>query len=127
MSRWKILLDRVLPWSIQLSAIILIGLVFFLGVRSERTGFVREVIDPGFRRLSDPVLNAFRAKPPAVEGIRLELDSASYDSLIALSEKAFIARMVHEKGNAILKATLWSGDKEIPVVIGLRDGTALQG
>ena len=38
------------------ATLVLIGLVFYLGARSERSGFVQEVLDPGFRRLSDPVL-----------------------------------------------------------------------
>ncbi|HMC96676.1 MAG TPA: hypothetical protein VKG92_03425, partial [Flavobacteriales bacterium] len=45
-------------------ALLLIGLVYFLGIRSERTGFVREVLDPGLKRITQPVLNAFRGGPP---------------------------------------------------------------
>ena len=85
-------LDRsrkmILPL-LNLAALVLIGLIYALGVRSERTGFVRDVIDPGFRKLSDPVLNAFRGKPPPVAQLSLELDGAAWDSLNVLAELAF--------------------------------------
>lgn len=47
-------------------ALVLITWVYFLGIRSERTGFVDRVLDPGIKRLTRPVLNAFRGRPPEV-------------------------------------------------------------
>ena len=126
-ARLKAKASKLLPWLSQLVAIVLIGLVFFLGVRSERTGFVREVIDPGFRKLRDPVLNAFRAKPPEVNVLRIQLDPANFDSLIALSDKALNTRSVPVDGNAVLMATIHIGEREVPVVLGLREGTAIPG
>lgn len=126
-ARLKAKASKLLPWLSQLVAIVLIGLVFFLGVRSERTGFVREVIDPGFRKLRDPVLNAFRAKPPEVNVLRIQLDPANFDSLMALSDKALNTRSVPVDGNAVLMATIHIGEREVPVVLGLREGTAIPG
>lgn len=63
--RW--LLDRSAP----LLALLLLLLVYFLGVRTERSGFVHQVLDPGLKRITRPVLNAFRGGAPAVEGIEL--------------------------------------------------------
>ena len=69
---WKHRASRIGVPLLQIAAIVLIGLVYFLGIRSERTGFVRDVIDPGFRKLSDPVLNVFRGKPPPVADITVQ-------------------------------------------------------
>jgi hypothetical protein len=123
----KAFVEGAVPLLTQLAALVLLGLVFYLGVRSERTGFVREVIDPGFRKLRDPVLNVFRAKPPRVDLIRLELPPASFDSLHALSESALKARMALAADNASLAGTLHLHDREIPVVVGLREGAAPPG
>lgn len=112
---------------LQIAALMLIGLVFYLGIHSERSGFVREVIDPGFRKLSDPVLNAFRRKPPPVTLLRLELDSASMDSLRSLGKRALQERRVRRQGNASFSATLRLGDRVIPAVVGLREGASLPG
>lgn len=71
------------------ATLVLIGLIFYLGTRTERSGFMREVIDPGFRRLSTPVLKAFRGKPPPVTRLELEMDPASWDSLEAWCDRAF--------------------------------------
>ena len=62
-------------------ALLLIGLVYFLGVRSERTGFVREVLDPGLKRIAQPVLNAFRGAPPKLPLLHLVIDEALLDSM----------------------------------------------
>ena len=68
-----------------LVSLVLIGLVFYLGARSERSGFIRDVVDPGWRSLSNPVLNAFRGRPPAVARIDLHLAPAAWDSIEARS------------------------------------------
>lgn len=124
---WKHIAQRTSSWLLQLATLALIGLVFFLGVRSERTGFVREVIDPGFRKLSAPVLNAFRGRPPAVPRIELELDSLSLDSLLTLTERAFAERQVVSTGNASFAGKLRTNERELAVVISLREGAMIPG
>ncbi|MBK9534558.1 MAG: hypothetical protein IPO10_05170 [Flavobacteriales bacterium] len=42
---WRTKLYRLISWATPFLALVLIGLVYFLGVRTERTGFVREVLD----------------------------------------------------------------------------------
>ncbi len=126
-SKWKHHGERLRPWLQQLAALVLIGLVFFLGVRSERTGFVREVIDPGFRKLRDPVLNAFRAKPAPVATISIQLDPIAFDSLSRLSEEAIESHVLAVKGSAVFTGQVRIGDIEIPVVLGLREGLAPPG
>lgn len=126
-TQWQERLRRWAFWLLQVAALLLIGLVFYLGIRSERSGFVREVIDPGFRKLSDPVLNAFRRKPPPVVLLRLELDAVSLDSLKNLGKQALQHRRVHRQGNASFTTTLRLGERAVPAVIGLREGAALPG
>ena len=87
-SRWKDVLRIIDRQAAPLLALLLIGLVYFMGIRSERTGFVDEVLDPGLKRITHPVLNAFRGKPPTVPLLDLHLDVHTTDSLTALQEKA---------------------------------------
>ncbi|MBL7952154.1 MAG: hypothetical protein JNM62_10590 [Flavobacteriales bacterium] len=124
---WRRIGQRFSSGLLQFAALALIGLVFFLGVRSERTGFVREVIDPGFRKLSAPVLNAFRGKPPTVPQIMLELDSAALESLHELNDRAFSDRHVLSTGNAVFAGKLRVDGRELPVVISLREGSMIAG
>lgn len=125
--RWAEQARRIGTPMVKVAAIVLIGLVYFLGISSERTGFVRDVIDPGFRKLSDPVLNAFRDKPPPVAAIALVLDSASYDSLLVLQERALQKGRVQHDGNTLFAANVRNGDRSVPVVVGLREGLAPPG
>ncbi len=124
---WKPIGRRLSGWLLQIAALVLIGLVFFLGVRSERTGFVREVIDPGFRKLSDPVLNVFRGTPPAVARIVLEIDAASRDSLEKIMEGAFKEGRMVANSNAAFAGHLRMDDRELPVVVSLREGAVIAG
>lgn len=68
-------------WSAPAAALILIGLVYFMGIRSERTGFVDEVLDPNLKRIARPVLNAFSATPPKVPELSVGLEKEVLDSL----------------------------------------------
>ena len=74
---------RVSRRATPILALGLIGLVYFLGVRSERTGFVRDVLDPGLKRITQPVLNAFRGAPPKLPLLRLVVEEELLDSLEA--------------------------------------------
>ncbi|MEO8588872.1 MAG: hypothetical protein ABI432_05840 [Flavobacteriales bacterium] len=80
-SRLSSLSSKLLSKSTSVIALVLIGLVYFLGIRSERTGFVREVLDPSLKRIAQPVLNAFRGRPPAVMQLHLALGNTTLDSL----------------------------------------------
>lgn len=62
-------------------ALLLLVLAYFLGIRTERSGFVREVIAPVMQRVATPVLNAFRGGVPEVPQFALVLDSVAMDSL----------------------------------------------
>jgi hypothetical protein len=118
-SRWRDRVRKLVFPLLQLAAFLLIGLVYYLGIRSERTGFVRDVIDPGFRELSDPVLNAFRGSPPPVPGLSLKLDSAAWDSLLILNEVALRHGSVPRDGNTVFAGSLRTDGSEIPVVVSL--------
>lgn len=105
-------------------ALVLIALVFYLGVRSERTGFVREVLDPGLKRISRPVLNVFRGRPPEVPQLLLALDPEERDSMDALQRSALEAGWVGNDLLAHFAVTATCNDAEVPAVIGLREGPA---
>lgn len=110
--------------SVMLAAVtlVLIGLVFYLGTRSERSGFVREVIDPGFRSLSDPVLNAFRGKPPAVAQLHITMEPADFDSLELRSERAYRDQRVLGSFQSNAAARIAHGDSLVNATIMLREG-----
>lgn len=105
-------------------ALVLIALVFYLGIRSERTGFVREVLDPGLKRISRPVLNAFRGRPPEVPQLLIALDPEERDSLDALQRSALEAGWVGSDLLTHFAVTALFNDRELPAVIGLREGLA---
>lgn len=108
-------------------ALVLIGLVFYLGARTERSGFVREVLDPGFRRTIAPVLNAFRGAPPPVTRLMIRLDTAAWDSLNVRSARAFRDRRVTSAGNNGLAAQAVVDEHGTNVAIALREGPSLGG
>lgn len=64
-----------------LLALLLLGFAYFLGIRTERSGFVREVIAPVMQRMTTPVLNAFRGGVPEVPRFALVLAPEALDSL----------------------------------------------
>ncbi|HRO99588.1 MAG TPA: hypothetical protein PLN54_09170 [Flavobacteriales bacterium] len=105
-------------------ALVLIALVFYLGIRSERTGFVREVLDPGLKRISRPVLNAFRGRPPEVPQLLIALDPEERDSLDALQRSALEAGWVGSDLLAHFAVTATYNEVEVPAVIGLKEGPA---
>lgn len=129
MMQWNGERIRERAWSILLGTIslVLIGLVFYLGARSERSGFIREVIDPEFRRLSDPVLNAFRGRPPAVARLSLTMGPEALDSLEARSLRAFRDRHVDPADNQAVPTQVVYGDQEYAAQVVLRDGALLVG
>lgn len=126
-SRWTGFWQRINGPLLSIAAVVLIGLVYYLGVESERTGFVQEVLDPGFRKLSDPVLNAFRAKPPAIAKFQIQLDPVAFDSLMALSVEAFRQGHVEGPGSSVFAGTLLFGERSVPVVVGLLEGEEREG
>jgi hypothetical protein len=117
-------LRRMIRVSNTVVALVLIALVFYLGVRSERTGFVREVLDPGLKRISRPVLNAFRGRPPEVPQLLIALDPEEQDSLNALQRSALEAGWVGSELLAHFAVTATCNEVEVPAVIGLKEGPA---
>lgn len=120
--RWSELLDKVQRSAIPLVALLLIGLIYFLGIRSERTGFVSEVLDPGFKRITHPVLNAFRRKPPEVQQLRLELDSAGSDSLERTKGRVLELGWLDAADNVRLSVIATSDERSAPGVLSLHEG-----
>jgi len=144
--RWSILLRRLEHRATPIIALLLIGLVFFLGIRSERTGFVDEVLDPNLKRITHPVLNAFRGKPPAVTKLTLQMGKEEKDSLIAMQDNALTNGWIDAQDNAWLPVQAELGghrtnasvqlqagpvDRDMvprwPLVLGLQDTDTLVG
>ena len=88
----------------------MIGLIFYLGVHSERTGFVSEVLDPGFKRIVMPVLKALRGGPKAAE-LRIFIAANDLDSIAAVRERALQAGVLDEGKDTWYKVKLlWRAD-----------------
>jgi hypothetical protein len=83
----RTLLRRVVHWLLQRSApvlaLLLLLLVYFMGIRTERSGFVEQVLDPGLKRITRPVLNAFRGGVPQVDQAELILSDSAWNQLEA--------------------------------------------
>ena len=122
--RWSPKLTR---WSYHFTPVIaflLIGLVYYLGVRSERTGFVSEVLDPGLKRITQPVLNAFRGGPPPVDRIVLRITSENVDSLLAVRDSAIASGWLHADANPRYPVRVAFGEYEIDGLLNLDEGPA---
>ncbi|MCB0765070.1 MAG: hypothetical protein KDB84_10215, partial [Flavobacteriales bacterium] len=119
---WKARIDRSVRFATPVLALLLIGLVYFLGVRTERTGFVREVLDPGLKRITEPVLNAFRGGVPPVGQIKLSLDSAAMDSLERIAANAISSGWLEPEENALFAGRMMRNDSLHNVVVALRPG-----
>ena len=120
--RWNALFDKAQRYAIPLVALLLIGLVYFLGIRSERTGFVTEVLDPGFKRITHPVLNAFRGKLPFVPQLLIELEDSEADSLARLQDRLLETGWLDAQENVRLPISLALGDVELAGLITLHEG-----
>ncbi|MEO8069246.1 MAG: hypothetical protein ABI599_16225 [Flavobacteriales bacterium] len=101
---------------------ILIGGVFYLGIHSERTGFVREVLDPGLKQFVLPVLNAFRGSGPEAPQLDLLIGQESMDSLAAIRERALKAGVLSEGKDTWFPALLVFGGDSMNAKIRLKGG-----
>lgn len=119
---WIEKLKRLEYRAIPIVALLLIALVFFLGIRSERTGFVDEVLDPSLKRITYPVLNAFRGKAPAVSQMEIILDDEQKDSLNAIEDRAVVNGWLDPQDNAWIAATVLYDDISLPSQVRLREG-----
>lgn len=81
----RTLLRRFVHWLLQRSApvlaLLLLLLVYFMGIRTERNGFVEQVLDPGLKRITRPVLNVFRGGVPQVDQAELILSDSAWHQL----------------------------------------------
>ncbi|HOP43658.1 MAG TPA: hypothetical protein PLA11_09055, partial [Flavobacteriales bacterium] len=89
-------LQRLLRPFLPLVILAGLGLIYYLGVFSERTGFVREVLDPGLKRITLPVLNAFRGEDVPVDRLELLIPQPAMDSLAAIRDRALEAGVLDE-------------------------------
>lgn len=117
--RWLQKLRALLAGGLVL---LLTGLVFYLGIRSERSGFVRKVLQPGFHLISEPVLNAFRGGPPPVHELQLVLDSGAFDDLMERGERAIADGLLITGDGHGASARLLSPTHDLSVIATLRKG-----
>lgn len=120
--RWDALFETARRYVIPIVALLLIGLVYFLGIRSERTGFVTEVLDPGFKRITHPVLNAFRGRPPVVTQLAIELEDSDADSLVHAQDRILVNGWLDANENVRLPISLVIGERSLPGLIALHEG-----
>lgn len=102
---------KVLRWTRPFILLALLGGVFYLGIHSERTGFVREVLDPGLKSVVLPVLNAFRGNGPEAPQVDLLIGTAAMDSMSAIRSRALKAGVLSEGKDTWFPAMLvFDGD-----------------
>ncbi|MDQ3100786.1 MAG: hypothetical protein M3R08_05325 [Bacteroidota bacterium] len=122
--RWSHKLQRLLGQLTPVIAFLLIGLAYFLGIRTERTGFVAEVLDPNLKKITQPVLNAFRGKPPTVPRLVVSMAQDRRDSLLIARENALEAGWLYPEENPRFPVQCRFGDFALQGVLNLRDGPA---
>jgi hypothetical protein len=111
--RWRHWSQRIAQRLLPVVVLLLIGLFFYLGIYSERTGFVDQVLRPGIRGITHPVLNAFRGKPPATPDIRLDLEDETLDSLRTQLEAALDAGWLEPDEARPWPLRISLGDREL--------------
>lgn len=114
------LAERLIP----LVALLLLGLLYYLGIYSERTGFVEQVLDPSLKRVTNPVLNAFRGKPPAVPLLDIRLEDEAMDSLRNMRDRALEAGWVEADMAHPLPIELHFSEGYKVATLALREGHA---
>ncbi len=124
--RWSYKLQRVLAQLTPAIAFLLIGLVYYLGIRTERTGFVAEVLDPNLKRITQPVLNAFRGRPPSVHRLVVRMTQARMDSLLDARDRALEQGWMHPEDNPRFPVGAAFGEYEFNALLNLRDGPGEQ-
>lgn len=102
---------KVLRWTRPFIVLGLLGAIFYLGIHSERTGFVKEVLDPGLKSVVLPVLNAFRGSGPEAPQLDLLIGAAAMDSMSAIRSRALKAGVLSEGKDTWFPAMLvFDGD-----------------
>jgi len=92
-------------------AFMLVGIFFYLGIYTERTGFVKDVLDPKLKQITLPVLNAFRTQKEVSEVLSLSIAPADMDTITAIRERALLAGVLQEgKDRWFPVALVWQGD-----------------
>lgn len=120
--RMRHLQERLRTWVPQVLALLLILLAFGLGIHSERSGFVRDVLDPGLKRITLPVLNAFRGTPPPVHTLRISMEQEVIDSLSAIRDRALEAGVLNEGKDVYFPAMLHWQQDSLPATLRLKGG-----
>ncbi len=109
--RWRRHLFVVLRVARPVIILAGLGAVFYLGIHSERTGFVRDVLSPGLKRFTLPVLNALRDDQARPERLDLVIPAATLDSLRAIRDRAMEAGVLDEgKDDWDTVQVVWKGD-----------------
>lgn len=117
------------PWLPRLRALLtsgmawmLFGVVFYLGIYSERTGFVNDILDPGLKKITLPVLNAFRSDPLAVANIQLDIAPMDMDSIISIRNRALEIGVLIEGKDRWFPVQITADGKELSGKIRLKGG-----
>lgn len=116
--RW--LLHRSAP----LLALFLLLVVYFLGVRTERSGFVQQVLDPGLKRITRPVLNAFRGGAPQVDQVALLFSDSAWRVLDTLTFQVHDGTVIDTQltSLAVTAELRWNSDTMSVQVLAWNEG-----
>ncbi len=99
-------LRRMMRYLLPMVGALLVGMIYYLGIYSERTGFVDQVLDPGLKRITEPVLNAFRGKPPMVLELNIHMEEPERDSLLIVREQALDEGWLGDRSSSFFTATV---------------------
>ena len=123
------IMNRLRSWTPRLRSILtsgiawmLFGAVFYLGIHSERTGFVKEVLDPGLKKITLPVLNAFRSAPPDIPSLSFTIADSDLDTLRSIRERAIDQGVLTEGKDRWFPVAIEFGDSVSTGKIRLKGG-----
>ena len=124
--RWSRKLQRLIAHLVPVIALLLIAMAYYLGIRTERTGFVAEVLDPNLKKITQPVLNAFRGRPPSVHKLMIGITDERMDSLRMIRENAIENGWLHADQNIAFTVQLSFGEYGVLATMNLLEGPSQQ-
>lgn len=122
-------MNRLRSWMPRLRSILtsgiawmLFGAVFYLGIHSERTGFVKEVLDPGLKKITLPVLNAFKTAPANIPAMSFTIAAEDMDTLSHIRARALDQGVLTEGKDRWFPVTIEYGKEVLNGKLRLKGG-----
>ncbi len=113
---------RVYRYLTPLMAFVLIAMMYYLGVYSERTGFVDQVLDPSIKRITHPVLNAFRGTPPEVLQLNITIDEAELETLHSMRDQALLEGWLSNTDAPSITCRITIDERDLDALLNFKPG-----